>query len=43
MEALVFFEIFVGLVLFISFVGVLVDEAPDKIEKKKQEKRKSEK
>ena len=29
------FEIFVGLVLFIAFVGVLVDQAPEKKEKKK--------
>ena len=27
------FEIFVGLILFIAFVGVLVDQAPDKKEK----------
>ena len=30
------FEIFVGLVLFIAFVGVLVDQATDKIEKKEK-------
>ena len=28
------FEIFVGLVLFIAFIGVLVDQAPKKKEKK---------
>ena len=31
-----FLEIFVGLVLFIAFIGVLVDQAPKKKEKKNQ-------
>lgn len=29
------FEIFVGLVLWIAFVGVLIDQAPDKKRKKR--------
>ena len=33
--ATMLFEIFIGIVLWIAFVGVLIDQAPDKKEKKR--------